>query len=51
MIINLKFLNGNTKKVDVISGTTIKVDRVLPTLSAYSGTIITYYTILLHIIV
>ena len=28
-----------------ISGTTIKVDRVLPTLSAYSGTIITYYTI------
>jgi hypothetical protein len=24
MIINLKFLNGNTKKVDVISGTTIK---------------------------
>jgi|TARA_R110000803_G_scaffold40921_1_gene88168 hypothetical protein len=28
-----------------ISGTTIKVDRVLPTLSAYSGTIISYYTI------
>jgi hypothetical protein len=28
-----------------ISGTTIKVDRALPTLSAYSGTIITYYTI------
>jgi len=28
-----------------ISGTTIKVDRVLPTLNAYSGTIITYYTI------
>ena len=28
-----------------ISGSTIKVDRVLPTLSAYSGTIITYYTL------
>ena len=28
-----------------ISGSTIKVDRLLPTLSAYSGTIITYYTI------
>jgi hypothetical protein len=28
-----------------ISGTTIKVDRALPTLNAYSGTIITYYTI------
>ena len=28
-----------------ISGSTIKVDRGLPTLSAYSGTIITYYTI------
>jgi hypothetical protein len=28
-----------------ISGSTIKVDRALPTLSAYSGTIITYYTI------
>jgi hypothetical protein len=28
-----------------ISGPTIKVDRGLPTLSAYSGTIITYYTI------
>jgi hypothetical protein len=28
-----------------ISGTTIQVDRVLPTLSAYAGTIITYYTL------
>ncbi|MHA2010232.1 MAG: hypothetical protein ACXACY_20620 [Candidatus Hodarchaeales archaeon] len=28
-----------------ISGVEIKVDRSLPTLSAYSGTIITYYTI------
>lgn len=28
-----------------ISGSTIKVDRVLPTLSAYAGTIITYYTL------
>lgn len=28
-----------------ISGSTIKVDRALPTLSAYSGTIITYYTL------
>ena len=28
-----------------ISGVVIKVDRPLPTLSAYSGTIITYYTI------
>jgi hypothetical protein len=28
-----------------ISGTTIQVDRVLPTLSAYTGTIITYYTL------
>ena len=28
-----------------INGTEIKVDRSLPTLSAYSGTIITYYTI------
>jgi hypothetical protein len=28
-----------------IAGSTIKVDRVLPTLSAYSGTIITYYTL------
>lgn len=28
-----------------ISGSTIQVDRVLPTLSAYSGTIITYYTL------
>jgi len=27
-----------------ISGTTIKVDRELPTLSGYSGTVITYYT-------
>lgn len=28
-----------------ISGSTIQVDRVLPTLSAYAGTIITYYTL------
>jgi hypothetical protein len=28
-----------------IAGSTIKVDRALPTLSAYSGTIITYYTL------
>jgi hypothetical protein len=28
-----------------ISGSTIYVDRALPTLSAYSGTIITYYTL------
>ena len=28
-----------------INGTTIQVDRVLPTLSAYAGTIITYYTL------
>jgi hypothetical protein len=28
-----------------IAGSTIKVDRALPTLSAYGGTIITYYTL------
>lgn len=28
-----------------IAGSTIQVDRVLPTLSAYAGTIITYYTL------
>jgi hypothetical protein len=28
-----------------IAGTTIQVDRALPTLSAYAGTIITYYTL------
>jgi len=28
-----------------ISGSTIQVDRILPTLSAYAGTIITYYTL------
>jgi hypothetical protein len=28
-----------------IAGSTIKVDRALPTLSAYAGTIITYYTL------
>ncbi len=36
---------NTTFNITSISGSTIQVDRALPTLSAYSGTIITYYTI------
>ena len=36
---------NTTYNITSISGSTIQVDRALPTLSAYSGTIITYYTI------
>jgi len=36
---------NSTYNITSISGSTIKVDRTLPTLSAYSGTIVTYYTI------
>jgi hypothetical protein len=36
---------NTTYNITSISGNTIHVDRALPTLSAYSGTIITYYTI------
>jgi hypothetical protein len=34
-----------TYNITDISGSTIKVDRVLPILNVYSGTVITYYTI------
>ena len=36
---------NTTYSITYLSGSTIRVDRVLPTLSAYSGTIISYYTI------
>jgi hypothetical protein len=36
---------NTTYNITSISGSTIKVDRTLPTLNAYSGTIVTYYTI------
>jgi len=36
---------NTTYNITYLSGSTIRVDRTLPTLSAYSGTIITYYTI------
>lgn len=36
---------NTTYNITDISGSVIKVDRILPTLSAYSGTIITYYTL------
>jgi hypothetical protein len=36
---------NSTYNITSISGSTIQVDRELPTLSAYSGTIITYYTL------
>lgn len=35
----------NITSLSGVSNTTIKVDRLLPTLSAYSGTLITYYVI------
>jgi hypothetical protein len=34
-----------TYNITSITGNTIQVDRVLPTLSGYSGTVITYYTL------
>jgi hypothetical protein len=34
---------NTTYNITHISGSTIKVDRILPTLNSYSGTIITYY--------
>jgi hypothetical protein len=36
---------NTTYNITSISGSTIKVDRVLPSLNAYSGTLITYYTL------
>jgi hypothetical protein len=36
---------NTTYNITYLSGSTIRVDRTLPTLSAYSGTIITYYTL------
>ena len=36
---------NTTYNITSISGSTIKVDRVLPTLNSYSGTIITYYVL------
>ena len=36
---------NTTYSITYLNGSTIRVDRTLPTLSAYSGTIITYYTI------
>ena len=36
---------NTTYNITSISGSTIKVDRVLPTLNPYSGTIITYYVL------
>lgn len=36
---------NTTYNITYLSGSTIRVDRLLPTLSAYSGTLITYYTL------
>ena len=36
---------NTTYNITYLSGSTIRVDRTLPTLDAYSGTVITYYTL------